>query len=179
MSETKIFKPEKSNGGKYLLLTTIAISILLIVITIPIYQHIHSLFFYTLLISIFTAVVIIFALLVYAYYEMEYILTENYLLIKWGLKTTRIQLKTITSIIRPPNKNYQGIRLGGVGIPGYLFGKFKYLIEGNFKTVSLYATKIDNLLFIETNGRKEKFYGITPAYEEDFFSLLNSKLGDL
>ncbi|MEJ2250787.1 MAG: PH domain-containing protein [Candidatus Lokiarchaeota archaeon] len=179
MSETKIFKPKKSNGGKYLLLTTIAISILLIVITIPIYQHIHSLFFYTILISIFTAVVIIFALLVYAYYEMEYIVTENYLLIKWGLKTTRIQLKTITSVIRPPNKNYQGIRLGGVGIPGYLFGKFKYLIEGNFKTVSLYATKIDNLLFIETNGRKEKFYGITPANEEDFISLLNSKLGDL
>ncbi|MFX1479423.1 MAG: PH domain-containing protein [Promethearchaeota archaeon] len=103
---------------------------------------------------------------------MEYIVSNKFLLIKWGLKTTRIPIDKIKRIIRPETKNYEGIRLGGVGIPGYLFGKFKFLIEGNFETVYLYVTKLDNLLFIETNDGK--FYGITPSKEDEFIRILNN-----
>ena len=91
-----------------------------------------------------------------------------------ALKTTRIHLNKIKRIIKAPTRNYQGVRLGGVGIPGYLFGRFKYLIEDNFETISLYATKLDHLLFIETIDGKRKFYGVTPDKEEDFIKTFNN-----
>ncbi|MFX1295749.1 MAG: PH domain-containing protein [Promethearchaeota archaeon] len=137
------------------------------------YPSIQSASLFILMLSIFVAIVAIFSLLIYAYYELEYIITNEFLLIKWGLKTTRIPIDTIKRVFKPETKNYEGIRLGGVGIPGYLLGKFKYLIEGNFKTVSLYATKLDHLLFIEIDGQKRKIYGITPSEENEFIITLN------
>ena len=116
----------------------------------------------------------IFSLLIYAYYELEYIISNDFLLIKWGLKTTKIPIEKVKRVIKPETANYEGIRLGGVGLPGYLFGKFKYLIEGNFETVSLYATKLDHLLFIETESQKRKFYGVTPREENEFIKTLNN-----
>jgi len=173
MSDYQIFKPAKSNGGKYIIFTTIAIIILFLTILISIYSSIQSVSVFLLMLSFFIAIIAIFSLLIYAYYELEYIITNEFLLIKWGLKTTRIPIDSIKRIIKSETKDYEGIRLGGVGIPGYLFGKFKFLIEGNFETVYLYATKLDNLLFIETNGKKKKFYGLTPAKEDEFISNLN------
>jgi hypothetical protein len=126
------------------------------------------------MLSIFIAIIASFSLLIYMYYEMEYIISDKFLLIKWGLKTTKVPIEKVKRVIKPETKNYEGVRLGGVGIPGYLFGKFKYLIEGEFKTVSLYATKLSHLLFIETDGQKRKFYGITPSEEDEFIATLNN-----
>ncbi len=173
-SEYKIYNPAKSNGGKFLIAIIVGITILLIILLIFNYPNIQSISFLILMLGIFIAIIAIFAYLIYAYYEMEYLLSKEFLLIKWGLKTTKIPINNIKRIIRPETKNYEGIRVGGVGIPGYLLGKFKYLIEGSFETVSLYVTKLDHLLFIETNGGNKKFYGISPSEEEEFLSAFNS-----
>ncbi|MFX1497861.1 MAG: PH domain-containing protein [Promethearchaeota archaeon] len=154
-------------------ITTIVIAILLLILLISTYPALQNVSFLVLMLSIFVAIVAIFSLLIYAYYEMEYIISNDFLLIKWGLKTTRIPIGNVKRVIKPETNKYEGIRLGGVGIPGYLFGKFKYLIEGNFETVNLYATKLEKLLFVETNGQKKKIYGITPAQEDDFIRVLN------
>ncbi len=172
MLENQIFKPAKSNGGKYLTFITVAITALILIILISIYPILQNVSLLILILSIFITIIVIFILLIYAYYELEYILTDEYLLIKWGLKTTRIHVDAIKRVIKPETKHYEGIRLGGVGIPGYLFGKFKFLIEGVFETVFLYATKLDNLLYIETKGQKKKLYGITPAKDDDFIRSL-------
>ncbi|MFW9971496.1 MAG: PH domain-containing protein [Candidatus Odinarchaeota archaeon] len=173
MLENQIFKPAKSKGGKYLIFITIAITILFIIILITTYPFLQRFSLSIVILGIFIAIIVIFILLLYAYYELEYILSDKYLLIKWGLKTTRIPIGNVKRIIKPETKNYNGIRLGGVGIPGYLLGKFKFLIEGEFETVFLYATKLDNLLYIETKGQKRKLYGITPAKDDDFIKNLN------
>ena len=170
----RIFKHAKSNGGKYITLIIAIVAILLITITISIYPVIQNISLLIIILSIFIAIITLFLLLLYSYYEMEYIISNEYLLIKWGIKTTRIPIENIKRVIKPEGKEYEGIRLGGVGIPGYLFGKFKYLIEGDFKTVSLYATKLSHLLFIETDGQKRKFYGITPSEEDEFIATLNN-----
>jgi hypothetical protein len=179
MVEYKVYKPAKSNGGKFLIATTIGIAILLMVILVFTYPSIQSISFLILMLGIFIALIAIFAYLIYAYYEMEYLLSNEFLLIKWGLKTTKIPINNVKRIIRPDTRDYEGIRIGGVGLPGYLLGKFKYLIEGNFETVSLYVTKLDHLLFIETNNGNKKFYGISPSAEEEFlssFKNLNEKM---
>jgi hypothetical protein len=168
------FDHAKSNGGKYLTLVTIGVAILLLTILFSIYPVLQSILFLILILSVFIVIIAIFSLFIYSYYELEYIISNEFLLIKWGLKTTRIPLKKVIRVIKPETKQYEGIKLGGVGIPGYLFGKFKYLIEGNFETVSLYATKLDHLLFIETDGQKKKFYGITPSEENEFIVALNN-----
>ena len=156
-----------------MIITTVAIGILLLWIIISIYPVIQSVSLLILVLSIFFAIIALFSLLIYAYYEMEYIISNEFLLIKWGLRTKKIPIKKIKRIIRPETKDYEGIRMGGVGIPGYLLGKFKFLIEGNFETVSLYATKLSNLLFVETDGQHDKFYGITPSDEDEFLTTLN------
>ncbi len=121
----------------------------------------------------FLIIITFLLLLIYAYYELEYLISNEFLLIKWGIKTTKISISAVKRVIKPEPNHYEGIRLGGVGIPGYLFGKFKYLIEGKFETVSLYATKLDKLLFIETGESKRKFYGITPNQDEELIRVLN------
>jgi hypothetical protein len=146
---------------------------LFLIILVSTYPSIQSVSVFILIFCFFIAIIAIFSLLIYAYYELEYILTNEFLLIKWGLKTTRIPIEKVKRVIKPETKNYEGVRLGGVGFPGYLFGKFKYLIEGNFETVYLYATKLNNLVFVETNGKKRKLYGITPAKEDDFIRILS------
>lgn len=179
MSEYLVFKTAKSNGGKFLIGTTIGMAILLIIISVFTYPSINSIHISILLLGIFVAIIAIFVYLIYAYYEMEYLLSNEFLLIKWGLKTTKIPINNVKRIIRPETNDYEGIRIGGVGLPGYLMGKFKYLIEGNFETVSLYVTKLDHLLFVETNHGNKKFYGISPSEEEEFlnaFKNLNEKM---
>ena len=157
-----------------MIITTVGLAILLIWLIISIYPVIQNVSFLIMMLSIFIAIIASFSVLIYMYYEMEYIISDKFLLIKWGLKTTKIPIEKVERVIKPETKDYEGIRLGGVGIPGYLFGKFKYLIEGNFETVSLYATKLDHLLFIETDGQKKKFYGITPNEEDEFITTLNN-----
>ncbi len=174
MPENVIFKPAKSNGGKYIIIITIALTLLFSILFISIYPSIQIMSLFILLLCFFLAIIAVFTLLIYAYYELEYILSNEFLLIKWGLKTKRIPVAMVKRIIRSESKDYEGIRLGGVGLPGYLFGRFKFLIDGKFETVSLYATKLNNLLFIETNGKKKKLYGITPANEGDFINMLQS-----
>jgi hypothetical protein len=173
MPEYLLFKPAKSNGGKYLIFTTIAIIILFISILIFTYPTLQRVSVFFIMLTIIIVIISIFTILIYAFYELEYLITNEFLLIKWGLKTTRIPIDKVKRVIKPETKYYEGIRLGGVGIPGYLFGRFKYLIEGKFETVHLYATKLDNLLFIETDGKKKKFYGITPVKEADFIKVFN------
>jgi hypothetical protein len=175
MPEYRIFKAAKSNGGKYIILTTVAIAILLLSVLILIYPVLQNILFLILALSIYFAIIASFSLLIYAYYEMEYIISNEFLLIKWGLKTTKIPIETIKRVIKPETHHYEGIRMGGVGLPGYLFGKFKYLLEGKFETVNLYATKLKNLLFVETFDKKRKLYGITPALNDDFIGFLNDK----
>ncbi len=178
MITNRIFKPAKSRGGKYLSIITISIAILFLIIFFATYPLNNNISYSVILISIYTITIAGLILLIYAYYELEYILTSENLLIKWGLKTTKVPINEIERIIKAPTKMYQGIRLGGVGVPGYLFGRFKYLIQDEFETVSLYATKLDTLIFIETidNGKK-KFYGITPAEEEEFLTAINESRG--
>ena len=153
-------------------ITTVGVAILLLWITISIYPVIQSISLLTVMLSIFIAIIAVFSVLIYMYYEMEYIISNEFLLIKWGF-TTKIPIEKVKRVIKPEGKDYEGIRLGGVGIPGYFFGKFKFLIEGKFETVSLYATKLNHLLFIETDGQKKKFYGITPSEEDEFITTLN------
>lgn len=154
-------------------ITTIIVAVLLLTILISTYPALQNVSFLVIMLSIFIAIIVIFSLLIYAYYEMEYIISNKFLLIKWGLKTTKIPIENVSRVIKPETNQYEGIRLGGVGIPGYLFGKFKYLIEGYFETVNLYATKLDKLLFVETNIKKKKIYGITPAQEDEFIRIFN------
>jgi hypothetical protein len=157
-----------------MVITTVGVALLLLWIIISIYPVIQSTSFLIIMLSIFVAIIVAFSLLVYMYYEIEYIISNEFLLIKWGLKTTKIPIEKVKRVIKPERKNYEGIRLGGVGIPGYFFGKFKFLIEGTFETVSLYATKLNHLLFIETDGHNKKFYGITPSEEDEFITTLKN-----
>jgi hypothetical protein len=175
MLENRIFKPAKSNGGKYMIFTTVAIAILLLTVLILIYPALQNIFFLILALSVYIAIIASFSLLIYAYYEMDYIISNEFFLIKWGLKTTKIPIENIKRIVKPETNHYEGIRLGGVGLPGYLFGKFKYLLEGNFESVNLYATRLKNLLFVETFDKKKKLYGITPALEDEFIRFLDDK----
>ena len=148
---------------------------LLLTVLIMIYPALKNILFLIIALSVYIAIIAAFSLLVYAYYEMEYIISNEFLLIKWGLKTTKIPIEKIKRVIKPETSHYEGIRVGGVGLPGYLFGKFKYLLEGNFETVNLYATKLKNLLFVETYDKKKKLYGVTPALEDDFIRFLDDK----
>ena len=55
-----------------------------------------------------------------------------------------------------------------MGLPGHLIGKFRLLIEGIFQKVSLYATRLENLILIKSQERPNKYYGITPEKVEEF-----------
>jgi hypothetical protein len=166
------FKPIPSNGGIYSFIIFMLIVILFISIAIPLSNENIGWIFY-----LFAAVMgLLFGLIVYGYYNMRYIFTENGLKLRWAFFNSVIPYESIEKVGFPSGNIRSGIRVGGIGIPGYLFGKFKLVLDGNLTNVSLYSTKFDRLLFIFVKtGKKSKCYGLTPEKSHDFINTIKSR----
>ncbi|MFX1238273.1 MAG: PH domain-containing protein [Promethearchaeota archaeon] len=108
---------------------------------------------------------------------MRYILDEEILIFKSGFFKMTIPYNTIYMISRPINNKYKGIRTLGVALPGYYAGRFKLFLDGKFESVRLFATKLNNLIFINVKNNKGKdlFIGITPEDSIGFISRIKVK----
>ncbi len=167
-----VFKPVPSNGGIYSWILLILIEILFISISLILRNENIAWIFY--LFAIFMG--LMFGLIVFGYYNMRFIFTENGLRLKWAFFNHVIPYESIEKIGFPSGKIRDGIRAGGIGIPGYLFGKFKLVLDGNLTNVSLYSTKLDSLVFLFVNsGKKSKCYGLTPEKSHDFVNAVKSR----
>jgi len=63
--------------------------------------------------------------------------------------------------------------VAGVGIPDYLIGRFKILLDGKFESIRLYITKTEKNVFIYLkNG---KIYGLSPQEPDKFIEILKNE----
>jgi len=175
-----IFPPKKSKGG----ISSLILFGLLMSLTVPIlimFIIVFNNIIFVILFSIFTVFMgCLVAYISYQFYSLKYILTKNELTIKCGIRTQKISYKSIEKIGKSPKKHLDGIRVFGTAIPGFLQGKFRILLEGSYENISLYATKLENLIFILTNyGTKLKYYGITPENPEEFIYSIKHKNEDI
>jgi hypothetical protein len=175
-NKSNVFKPIDSKGGIYSSILLIIISVLFISISIALNVLESEYFFY-----IFTVIILfIFGIVTYGYFNMAYILKTDKLILRWAFFKKSIPYDKILEISRISGKIKAGIRIGGVGIPGYLQGKFKLLLDGGFKTISLYSTKINHLIVIKSKiNNKLRLFGITPKDSElmiDSISKFNSNI---
>ncbi|MHA1728382.1 MAG: PH domain-containing protein [Promethearchaeota archaeon] len=171
-SEEIIFKPVPSNGGILSWILLILIVMLLISISIPLRNESIGWIFYLFA----TVMGLMFGLITFGYYNMRYVIVENGLKLRWAFFNRLIPYESIEKIGLPSGKIHSGIRVGGIGIPGYLFGKFKLVLDGNLKNVSLYSTKLDSLVFIFLNSeKKSKCYGLTPAKQHVFVNAVKKR----
>lgn len=167
-----VFKPVPSNGGIYSWILLILIEILFIPIALILRNENIAWIFY--LFAIFMG--LMFGLIVFGYYNMRFIFTENGLNLRWAFFNRLIPYESIEKIGFPSGNIHSGIRVGGIGIPGYLFGKFKLVLDGTLTNVSLYSTKFDRLLFIFVKtGKKSKCYGLTPEKSHDFINTVKTR----
>lgn len=110
---------------------------------------------------------------VHGYYSMKYVVTDEFLILKWSFFKKEIPLQEIVSISSVSKEKLQGIRSFGIGIPGHFVGRFQLRLDGEFRPTTLYATKLDNLLIFHTVEKKT--YGITPDNPEEFINAIQSK----
>lgn len=169
-SNQNVFQPVKSNGGYYLLIILVIISALLTFLGVRMLL-IAGVTVSLLIFGLDIGIVVVFAIFLYGFYGMKYILTNEYLIIKWGFFKKVIPYRTIADIEYPKGRIYQGIREGGANVPGFYLGRFKLMFEGEFWGVSLYATSLSNLLLIKMNNGN--YYGISPENGDLFYKRIN------
>lgn len=177
---SRIYLPRKSNGGIYCSSFLAGTIILMMVILFALYLFLNDLLI-VILFSLFTVFLeAILVYITYGFYSMKYILTENELKIKYGLSTKNIPYTLIENLGRSFKPYYRGIRVCGVGIPGYLQGKFRLSLNGKFTDITLFATKLENLILILTNeGFNGKYYGITLNNLDEFLLELKNRSGGI
>lgn len=170
-NSTNIYLPRKSNGGIWsigLLIGTTLIFVIPSVILGMLGESWVIAFFGTLI----GLLIILFGITVHGYYSMKYLVTQDTLVLKWSVFKRNIPLKDIQRISTISDANLEGIRSFGVGIPGHLVGKFWLKLAGEYLATTLYATKLENLVIIQTDDNKT--YGITPDAKEEFLVALKS-----
>ncbi|MFX1449474.1 MAG: PH domain-containing protein [Promethearchaeota archaeon] len=169
--EQRVFYPVKTNGGKYSIYFLIVITGVLFLVSTVLYLAMPNNIILIFDLGLMIFMISLFSQITYGFYNMQYTLTDEDLIIKWGILTRKLPLNSIKRIGATPKRAPRGFRSNGVGIPGYFVGNFKLLLDGNYETVHLFATKIKNLLLISTNqGKPLKFYGITPENTNEFIS---------
>ena len=167
-----VFRPVKSNGGYSLLIILILIGGLLTYMATRI-LFVAGISLSLLFFAIDIGIIGLFVVFLYAFYGMKYVLTNETLVIKWGLFKKVIPYSAIEDIEYSKGRRYQGIREGGANVPGFYLGKFKLIFEGEFSSVSLYATSLSNLLLIKI--KDGKYYGISPKNGDLFYKLINER----
>ena len=109
---------------------------------------------------------------------MQYIISPKHkLIIKWGLLVKELDLYEIIEVRFFPTRIYQGIRLGGLRLPGYSVGLFDLKVNEKDEKINMFATNFKSLVIIKVKkDQKIKYYGITPAKPEIFIDELNKHI---
>lgn len=122
---------------------------------------------------LFLGMVIMFGYFTWAAKNMEYVLEENELVIKWAFNKKSIPLDTITGIERAIGSS--SLKVVGASWPGFHLGSFTSPTGKG--SVNLFATRIwGEIILIRT---KWEVIGITPEDAEGFLKELNEKLPEL
>ena len=158
--DSRKFKPAASKGGLFSIICLLFVVGIMSGVFIPIMFATNDMTIIVFGSSFIAGMAILFLFVVHGYYTMAYIASGGRLLLRWGPFITSIPIKSIMEIGTTASSKLDGIRTGGVGIPGHLYGAFKILIDGKYRAIKLYATKISNLVIITTNDGK--CYGVTP-----------------
>ncbi len=172
-NNSKIFLPKRTKGGIYSLCLLLGIMSLMITLTIVLYLLIEYQIIQIAFLIFTVAIVLVFSYITYGYYHMSYELKGNDLILRWGLITQKIPCDRIRKLGRTPKKHLDGIRVFGSAIPGYLQGKFRILLNGNYENIYLLATDLNNLISILTENGKR--YGVTPEDPEGFIVEIKNK----
>jgi hypothetical protein len=165
------FKPSKSNGGIWSIGFLVG-TVLILIVPMILLASLKEPWFFVFMGGMIGLLFILFGITTYGYYSMKYIVTNDTLILKWSIFQRKIPLNKIRSISSILNPNLQGIRAFGVGIPGHLVGRFLLKFGGHFTPTTLYATNLENLVIIQTDGNKT--YGITPDIRDEFIATLKS-----
>jgi hypothetical protein len=153
-------KPAKSIGGIFMIIFTIIITSVLIIPMIFISQEPDAEFANIMFIVLLGVMAGIFGYCILNFYRLKYIIESECIRIRWGFSDLIIPYSTIQKVGIPSSQRFDGIKSGGIGAPGYLAGYFKILLDGEFKSVKLYATSLKKAIFIK--DMNSKIYGITP-----------------
>jgi hypothetical protein len=172
--DARTFQPAPSKGGFWSILFGVLIGGLLSAVFIPVMILASDATLTSFGVIFIAGISSLFCIVIHGYYKMAYVVSVNYLVLRWGFFKTVIPFTTIARIGKPNSTTFDGIRTGGVGIPDHLYGAFRLLIDGSYKPIKLVATKIANLVIIVTASGK--YYGITPAKPDDFIAALKQKI---
>lgn len=111
-----------------------------------------------------------FVFLLYGFYGMKYILTNEALIIKSGFIKKIIPYLDIVNIESFKGKTFKYHTLGqrgGLSVPGYYWGTYIFHGNGERIYVSSYVTSKKDLMLIQKeNGTN---YGISPENEDLFY----------
>ena len=169
------FNPIPSLGGIWSWVTLILTVGLFLFIAIPLWNTGIG----CIMILFALVMGVLFGVMVYGFYNMAFILTDEGLMLRWAFFNRVIPYNSIQTIGTTTSKILDGVRVGGIGMPGYLLGKFKLMLDGELQSVSLYATKITHTVLVyvkKSNGIK--CYGLTPEDHEGFVQVLKEKAGN-
>ena len=170
------YSPAKSKGGFYALATLTLMSVFLFSIMIILFYVTRNLIFLIFFLSLTIFMVALFAYISYQFFSLKYILSENELQIKCGVRTTKFGYDSIQKIGKTQSSHIDGLRVFGTAIPGFVQGKFNLLLDGKFENVVMFATKLANLIIFSIKGEKKaKFIGITPENPEKFLEVIKNK----
>lgn len=153
-------KPAKSIGGIFMFLFSIVIFAVLVIPMILIGQDPEVEVVNLIMIIPLGLIVVIFGYCIVNFYRLKYIIENDDIRIRWGFRDLVIPFSTIKKVGMPSSQRFDGIRSGGIGAPGYLAGYFRILLDGEFRSVKLYATSLKKAIFIKDTNCK--IYGITP-----------------
>ncbi|MHA1145229.1 MAG: PH domain-containing protein [Candidatus Helarchaeota archaeon] len=172
----RTFLPQKSRGGLYLIITLggiVALFSCILLFTFPTLTNTPFTFFILILFIVFLCV---FAYFIFAFYTMKYVFATDHLLIQWGLIRRKILYENIKTMGLTSDWIYDGLRLGGIALPGYYGGKFMLLLNGIYEHITLYSSTTKNLVIIYyKQGKKLKTCGISPENPEAFLSELQKR----
>jgi len=109
---------------------------------------------------------------------MQYIISpERKLIIKWGFLVKELNFEVIMDVSFFPTKIYQGIRLGGLRLPGYSVGLFDLKVNEKDEKINMFASNFKSLVIIKVQReQKIKYYGINPSKPEIFVEQLNKNI---
>jgi hypothetical protein len=170
------FLPKKTKGGIWSIGLLIG-TLLIFIIPLSFIRVISNPWYIGLMVTFIALMGLIFGVAVHGFYTLKYLVTDTSLVIRWSFIKKIIPLRDISFISSVTKEHLQGIRSFGVGIPGYLVGRFQLKLNGEFIATRLYATDIDNLIILRTSDNKT--YGITPELKDEFMTFIQSKESSL
>ncbi|HME55793.1 MAG TPA: PH domain-containing protein [Candidatus Lokiarchaeia archaeon] len=167
------FRPVQTKGGLILVIT----GVITIGLVLGVVISLSSFALLSLIIGIIAilGIGLLFCILALGYYRMCYLVGADRLILRWGFSKKVILLTTIETVGPPSTGTFDGIREGGVGIPGYRLGSFSMLIDGDYRHVTLVATDLSRLIIIKTT--QGQYYGVTPNVPDEFIARVQQEGG--